>query len=279
MANLNYSNDALNVLSQFYGAEKILYVEGEDDVVFWESMLEKFEMEKVKVKAVSGLPELEKLIEKMSLGEINSLAARDRDYTDFKGAEALGSVLYTYGHSIENTLLYESSIMRVLKTYGRLGARQVRDGEFWEWLDGFNEVFELMVIYEAAKERKGCGILIMGDNCSRFMEAQDSHSPCSKKIKAHLRGCGASEELDDILEDVENRIKELGRKSFDYMRGHFLFSGCLKFANYKLGQYTKKKISKDGFFSGLVLAFQNTFDDGHPHYEFYQNEMQKILNG
>lgn len=279
MANLSYSNDALRVLNQFYGAEKILYVEGEDDIVFWESMLEKFGVAGIKVKAVSGLPELEKMIEKISIGEIRSLAARDRDYTDFKDVEALGCVLYTYGHSIENTLLHESVITRVLKTYGRLGARQVKDGEFSEWFYRFNEVFELMVIYEAAKERKGCGILIMGDNCTRFMKTQSSHSPCSKKINAYLRECRAAEELEDIIEDIEKRIRETERNSCDYMRGHFLFSGCLKFANYKLGQYTNKKISKDGFFSGLVLAFQSCFDESHPHYSFYQNEMQKIQNG
>ena len=75
MADLTYSADAHNVLSKFYNADKMVYVEGDDDVLFWEFIFNKFSNFKVKVQGVGGKPELEKYIKRICDGEINSIAA------------------------------------------------------------------------------------------------------------------------------------------------------------------------------------------------------------
>lgn len=42
MGELSYSNEANNLLNRFYGVEKILYVEGDDDIPFWEIILKSY---------------------------------------------------------------------------------------------------------------------------------------------------------------------------------------------------------------------------------------------
>ena len=81
MAELDYSDDALNVIAEFYEAKKMFYVEGDDDVVFWEFILETFNIDNFKVQSVNGVEELKKLIIKVIDSEIDSIIARDLDFS------------------------------------------------------------------------------------------------------------------------------------------------------------------------------------------------------
>ncbi len=62
MAKLEYSVGAKNVLTRFYRVDKMLYVEGDDDVPFWEFMFEKFADFNVEVQEVGGKEELRKYV-------------------------------------------------------------------------------------------------------------------------------------------------------------------------------------------------------------------------
>lgn len=42
MPSLDYSLEALNLLNAFHQVDKVVYVEGQDDVPFWEFLFKKF---------------------------------------------------------------------------------------------------------------------------------------------------------------------------------------------------------------------------------------------
>lgn len=278
MDDFEYSDEALNVISSFYEADKVLYVEGDDDVLFWECMLEKFNIENVKVKSVDGVRELNKYVNKIESDRINSLVARDRDLSFFNEDVSKENVLYTYGHSIENSLIHERSVCKLIRTYGRLGRRVTFSEDFRGWLQGFSESIREIALYEIAKEYKGNGLLVLGDNCSRFMVSNNSPFLSDEKIRSYLQENNIPEQLDDVLDYVEPKIYEEEREVVDFVKGHFLFSACLRYVNNKIFSISGKKINNDGFFTGLLIGFDRFFDNDHAHYDYYSTQVDKVRN-
>ncbi|EFH8005158.1 DUF4435 domain-containing protein, partial [Escherichia coli] len=77
--NFSWSNEAENVISLFYDADIMVYVEGEDDIAFWEIIFKKNGRFNVEVQDVGGCEALQPYIEKITSGEINAIVARDSD--------------------------------------------------------------------------------------------------------------------------------------------------------------------------------------------------------
>lgn len=279
MNDWNYSNDALNVLSAFYEANKMLYVEGDDDVVFWELILEKFEVNGLKVQSVDGVNELKKYIEKINNNEIDDIAARDLDFSVLdENWEDVPNVIVTYAHSIENTLLCSKTVHKVIRSYGRFKSSDVNEVDCATWLSVFYETFENLVLYDAANELKNEGISILGNNCSKFMINEKSHNIGKTKIDSFIAQNKLDEMFLDFIDELKLLIIHAGREASDFMRGHFLFSGILKFINYKIKSLSSSKsISNDALFSNAILAFENVFNSSHPHYQHYENQMKKII--
>ena len=111
---LEYSRDAVNVLSKFHETDFIIYVEDEDDKYFWDTI---FKLNEVKFtyyfEPVNGCVALDDKIEKIirfELGE-SILVARDSDYIVLSNkAKENDRVIYTYGYSIENCIFNKINI-------------------------------------------------------------------------------------------------------------------------------------------------------------------------
>ncbi|MDM9086694.1 DUF4435 domain-containing protein [Klebsiella pneumoniae] len=65
--NFSWSNEAENVISLFYDADIMVYVEGEDDIAFWEIIFKKNGRFNVEVQDVGGCEALQPYIEKNNL--------------------------------------------------------------------------------------------------------------------------------------------------------------------------------------------------------------------
>ena len=72
MSDIQYSTDALNVLSDFYGVDTLVYVEGDDDVIFWQAIFEKFASRSVRFESVGGDAALAKRIASRPLNALSS---------------------------------------------------------------------------------------------------------------------------------------------------------------------------------------------------------------
>uniref|UniRef100_UPI000A82428C DUF4435 domain-containing protein n=1 Tax=Vibrio campbellii TaxID=680 RepID=UPI000A82428C len=84
MTEFSYSVDAEDVMSSFYGVDAILYVEGEDDIPFWDAIFSNLSDLSLEIKEVGGCDELEPYITKICNGELTDLVAMDRDFRPFK---------------------------------------------------------------------------------------------------------------------------------------------------------------------------------------------------
>lgn len=278
MADLSYSDEALSVLSAFYGAKKMLYVEGEDDVLFWELVLEKFNKTDLKVQPVNGAKELDKYIIKILNNTIDAIVARDLDFSELQPTSNIDPrILSTFGHSIENTIISPAALCKVIRSHGRLEGSKVNEDECREWLTSFTNAFSDLVLFDAANELENAGVPILSSNCSRFMKTQTSPIPDLEKIKNYLIPLQNNHKLQEAAAQARNKVLERQKEISDFLRGHFLISAALKYANAtikKLG--SSKHPSADGFFSSAILAFESVFNNKHPHYDHYRNQIIRL---
>ena len=130
---LEYSNEALNVKAQFYSKKIMCYVEAEDDKYFWSQFFPNF----VQIESKGCCTQLDILIPKICSGDVFAIVARDRDYLEFKNQlQNHHFVLYTFGHSIENTLLENSCVDLICSSHSREEYDRRPAGEkYISWLE------------------------------------------------------------------------------------------------------------------------------------------------
>jgi hypothetical protein len=276
MAELSYSNDAENVLNKFYGVDTIVYVEGIDDVPFWEFIFNKFADYSVEINDVGGLPEVEKYIAKIEAGELEAVVACDADFSYAGNFSEHQNVLRSYGYSIENSMICQKTLKKVIRSIGRVPMKNIDDDNISGWFDSLADSTKDLVIQDIANHIMNEGKSVVGDNCSRFMKSSKSAEICPRKIEQHLADIDLN--LSKRLENtIIGSIAESNRTESDFLRGHFLFSASLKYVISEIKKFGKKvAISNDSFFGALFIAFEAVFNSTHNHYNYYQSIVGKI---
>lgn len=277
MASLEYSIEAKNILTKFYRVDKMLYVEGDDDVPFWELMFEKFKSPNVEVQQVGGKEELRKYIDQINSGQLNAIVAMDRDFGPFDGSDTEHAlVVRTAGYSIENTLINAKVLVKVARRIGRLPAKNATLEECQNWLEGFYNQCLGLLANDLIDQCEGAKVGVIGDNCDRFLESKQSDKVCLKKIEKYLKGLGLesdpalSKELEKLMADADLRLS-------DFIRGHFLASAAQRFVCLLVKRKRANiNLSSAAFFGAVNLAFESTFGVDHPHFPHYQQEFERL---
>ncbi len=277
MDDLFYSDDALNVINEFHEVEKIVYVEGDDDVIFWEVIFSKFTTKSYYFKSVDGCENLVPYKAKIINGTIDDIVASDLDFIFFDEENEVPShnnLLWTYGHSIENTILSKGVIPNIIASLARVSRRLIDLVHLSDWYNNFVNIFTDLIKYDLVSEVKKVGISVLGDNCTRFMVGSNSPNPCNTKIQNFIN----DNELESLIlvdhDLIDSQLSIRGKLLSDFIRGHFLFSACLKYVNSYVKSIGKNKsLSVDAFFSGSMLSFISSFDENHEHYGFYQQQV------
>ena len=116
---LRHSDEGVSVSSRFYNKKVMVYVEGPDDVAFWDAMFRRVISDDFyEIEAVNGKNNLSYYIEGLENGSIkNAFVATDLDYSLFPKDNRSSSVfvIYTYGHSIENTMFCPCNIAAYIR--------------------------------------------------------------------------------------------------------------------------------------------------------------------
>src|SRR5688572_12199253 len=99
MDDLEYSIDAKNVLNDFHEVDLMFYVEGDDDVPFWEFMVGKFSRLSFKVESVGGKSNLKRYVDDIFDEKINGVAGLDLDFSIFDKIKIHPRIVRTYGYS------------------------------------------------------------------------------------------------------------------------------------------------------------------------------------
>ncbi|WP_350634493.1 DUF4435 domain-containing protein [Pseudoalteromonas sp. GW168-MNA-CIBAN-0100] len=276
MDDFYHSEDANNIVHLFYNADVMVYVEGEDDVPFWEVVFNSLAEYKVEVQEVGGSKELAKYIEELELGKLQGIIACDSDFEILKGSLPNPNIIRTYGYAIENSLICPSTILKVIRSVGKISAKNIPSQELGVWLSYFTRIMKNLVIYDVHNELNGLGISVVGDNCSKFFKSQKSHDVCETKVNEFIANIGFSVSQNEI-DTIINLIGEIPRDFSDFIRGHFLFSAVSKFISASIKQINSKvSISNDALFGSLLLAFENNFDEEHKHYNYYSDAIKHL---
>lgn len=277
MSSLDYSVSALSVLNKFHHCDMLIYVEGDSDVRAWEIIFGKFSEKRVKIEPKHGCEELDKLEPPIIDGSLNAIIIRDADYHRVsKDSINHHKILYTAGHSIENTIFCGELISKIINSWSRRTVINANDCN--QWLNITAEKFREAVILEIANYLSSAGVAILGDNCTRFMRSQTSAEVDTQKLEAFI--AKKRSELDDQqIEIAQEMIDSFDGRIVDLIRGHFLQNAIMKYiADISGNQRHGIKISADALFSQALVAFEQTFEIGHPHYDYYQPAITEALN-
>lgn len=222
MASLTYSRQGNNRLKNFHRCNYIIWVEGQDDSIFWGKIFNKFQVKEYTIKEAGGKPALEKYIDSIINEDADIIVACDKDYDEMLGkAKENKKILYTYGHSIENTMYCPKIIVNQIQNYSR--CMDECETEIVKWYEDIEEACKLLLIYELANEKYGKSQCVMGDTSVRFMENNSrdiylSSEKINKRID-NIKKYFTDEEISKCTEILEKNSNYPIRL---FIRGHFL---------------------------------------------------------
>ena len=216
---LSYSINALRVKALFYGKKAMVYVEGPEDIVFWDPYFDRtvFELE-----SVGGCKSLKPYIAKLEQGERSFIVACDSDYNSFTGVTYSSPlVVTTYGHSIENMMFCPYNLNETVRKLSKMPVDS--SNEINNWYSTFvNSAKPLLVreIINVTYKPKENKIQVFGDNCAPYCKSKPCYELDDKKIK---KFCDDNKNFfpQEEIARVENEIINDGRETRQLIKGHF----------------------------------------------------------
>jgi hypothetical protein len=276
MADLEYSIEARNILNVFYGVERVIFVEGEDDIPFWEFLFDKLGNVNVKAEDAGGKGKLKSRIDEIRNGNGSFFVAIDSDFDWLTNESSHPQIFSTFGYSIENTMISDESLQRLICRVAKVSRHQVDKEKCQDWLSSIEAEVHSLVLADVANRVQDSGINVVPDNCDRFLVSKKSSKLSAQKISTHLR------DLDiDVPEQFQSdfiaKLESRGLRWTDVLRGHFLISAAFRFIKEYVAELKSAiSISREMLFGSLMLAFEASFDQNHSHYNYYESIFDRI---
>ncbi|MGD8107805.1 DUF4435 domain-containing protein [Pantoea sp. FN0302] len=277
MDELNHSLEAENILNLFYQSDYIVYVEGPDDICFWEKVLKETTDLTFEVQDVGGSTRLFSYMDSIINDDLKVIVACDSDLTLFDSNQKKHPrILRTYGYAIENTYIDQASIKLIIKNIAKLKSQQAESLKIMEWLTDIDQKTRKLVQLDIFNQKHRCGISVVGDNATRFMKNSASCYLCEEKIESFINQIKPNlVGYDDAA--IENEINSHGLKHFLWLRGHFFFSAAAKLISIQAARFGKKpSISTESLYSNFITIFESKFNATHREYEYYHSITNNI---
>ena len=257
MADLEYSNEALEAKGLFYNKEFTVYVEGKDDPFFWKQLFSLAEIEAY-VEDVGGKNELAKYIDKVMNEGAEFYIARDNDNSEFfDDVPNHENIITTYGYSIENSMYhYPNPIEDSISKFCRKKINFSSD--FNEWLSRFTADLYDLIVYDIANNKFKKGISIFGDNCCRFLKGKKSYKVCSDKISAFIDSV-KSNFTDEEINEIKDLIHQSEKDLWFLIKGHFITHALINLIKSSIRRETgtSKSVTPDYLYSITVDCTEN----------------------
>lgn len=270
MSNLEYSNDALNAMSAFYRAKAMVYVEGDDDVIFWRHILSETIGPLLEIEPVGGVGEIKKYVDKILAGEIDAVVARDADLSHFVGPQSRHPrILYSYGYSIENSLYTVPAIKGLAESWSKTDRLELNICT--AWIDDLLTAVTPLIELDIANALEAGGLETIGDNCTRFMTSTSSDRVCRMKVESYSDPIKLKIATQNLA-SARAILESASDASLRLIRGHFLASAIMKFIVSTAKRYGKKvSLSAESLYAAAIGHFGNSVKTAqHPHYEYYK---------
>ena len=237
--NIEYSKDALEVKSLFYGKKFSVYVEGEEDSIFWESLFKIAGYENVHIEDVGGYTELTPYMNKILNENTKILVAADTDHRDIIGFDFKDDrIIRTYGYSIENSMYSIQRIHGVIKKLSHNRFNKI--DEVKKWRIEFSLEARKLLVYSIANCLFDKGAEIFGDKCNRFLKDSKIDELCPEKIDRFLNSL-KSQFTDEEIQKAANLLDNSTKDTWFLIKGHFLTNGVLNHITVTVEKATGKK--------------------------------------
>lgn len=269
---LDYSDEATNTLDAFMECDFILFVEGDDDVLFWSTIITQCSNLNVDIRPVGGVNELKPYVEKIKDGKLSCVVAKDADYDSYNGELRHARVMYTFGYSIENTLYSSPLIANILRVWSKSQVDTSEKIESWlaELADSCAPLFYLDFLNAQRKLEIDTG----AGHCQRFMMNKKSEQFDREKVLNHVEQLAERHAL-SLSTDELSCIKHV--PILLLMRGHFLQSAILRYINSQLKSLGKKaSVSGDALYAHAIQYFQTCFDWSSEEGEHYSKQISTL---
>jgi len=220
-----YSTDALNVLDKFHESEFVVYVEGDEDILFWTTLFNKSGIQNHYMQSAGGIGELLKIMAQICEENARVIVACDTNYSMILNTRPLHvRIISTYGHSIENTMYCSNTLSVAINNLSHNVTNRV--DFISQWMTKFCNDAEELIIYDLAREMYGTAIEVFGNNCSRFLTTPRSSYLDKNKITAFISSIKKHFSRGEIKES--KRQLTMCKMQYKYIiSGHFLTNGVI----------------------------------------------------
>ena len=257
--NFNLSVGARNVEARFYNKLGIVYVEGDDDKLFWAQY---FDPKNFEIRDAGGCKNLKEYEDEIINHGLKCIVAKDADYSAFMEKGNLHPLIVcTLSHSIECVMYCPYNVNACLKRLART---------FEDHLDEIKQCYDIfftdvkdIVIYDIANNVFGIGCSVCGDSCIPFMTSNHSVKICADKRDKFIEkiaNCFTEEQIDKARELLDNDKRELRQ----IVKGHFQTSfvaNLLKKLSSQITQDKAPSISSDALYALLITCFSECTED------------------
>lgn len=240
MSDFYFSTEAYNIINQFHNVDAIVYVEGDDDILFWYNYFN-FANFPVKIEQVGGKENLPTYINKIIEENAKIIVAIDSDYTTLlKTKYSHPLIIYTAGYSIENTMYCPYSINSLIVSYTHRPKNYL--DTIKTWLNEYLSVVEELVVYDLANEVYQKSTTVLGDACNIFLEDNSSSKLDLDKINIYI-----NEKLSHFtskeLDYARNLLSDPQLNLFKHVKGHFLTSAIINLVREQVFLEKSKKVT------------------------------------
>ena len=251
MANnyLVYTKSGLRVKAAFYNKKAMVYIEGEDDIIFWEQF---FDPKVYKVQDVGGCKNFERYYNLINDGLKTFIIAEDSDYKGFIYCGTSPLIIRTYCHSVENMMYCPKNLNYMIQRHCRSskvsGLRYINT-----FYKDFTQKCHKLLVLDVANYIFGKGIKVLGDTCYRFLDQQNLPFIDQNAVDTYYYSIVANFTADELAE-AENRIAQDPREERLMIKGHFMTEAIRLLVDGFIRQKSTKnpRISGDVLYASLV---------------------------
>ena len=256
---LHHSHKAINILHEFHNKKFMLYVEGDDDIVFWdENFREYMPSDFYQIEPVHGKENLDTYITGINEGVLkNVVVACDSDFTDFTEANLLDNlfIVRTYGHSIENTMFCPYSVATYIRRLSKTSLDYFP--EVIGWLNLFCSTAKKLLPYEIENEINPthCTKLpkIFNNGFTYYQSSQAKTDLDEEKVNAYIQSITSDFDPNRISE-IEQKINNDQRETRYLIQGHFIADAIMNYIRMRVKQIKGRTVSlsNDAIYASIM---------------------------
>ena len=243
---------AQNIEARFYNKRGIVYVEGDDDKLFWAQY---FDSNQFEIRTVDGCKNMEDYENDILYHGLKSIVAKDADYSSYQRNNLTNPLIVcTLSHSIECVMYCPYNVNACLKKIARS-----LENHLLEIQQCYNDFFtdtKEMLVYDIANNVFGLGCSVCGDSCVPIMESNHSVKVSVEKRDRFLQQIAPAFPPDNI-EEARRLLNDDKRTLRQIAKGHFQTSFVMNLLKKLTSQITGDKmpsISNDALYALLVTC-------------------------